>query len=110
MKCTFKLMNYKLELSSGDKIAYEFPCVTTKGINGHYCPKTERTLIPDTSNVRDRLPYKYRKAWDRYLHYGGGGIWFVKDTVRLQPATIRLVNYRGKALVTLFFWPQYADT
>lgn len=87
-----------LVLASGDCKGFRKFRVTSKpheGVCGHV-----GSMALDTSGVREQLPYRWRKAWDR----SGGNIRFDRRLPNL-PAYVNLWNNKGGMITTIYFQP-----
>lgn len=82
------------------------PSVRAKeqGLIGHY--RDKKPYAPDPEAVREALPYRYRKAFDR----SGGQFGFYADPPGKEgPCTLTLRNARGGYLNTLYAFPYDFD-
>lgn len=98
-------MLYNIEISRhvpslGTPVVHAIP---TPGMVGDLNRETGELVIPDPEAVREALPYRWRKAFDR----SGGRFWH--DNAGNAAAHLSLKDRKGFHLVTLRAVPYYRD-
>ena len=96
-----------LMLWSGDKIGMRkgrVQGVESKGVVGHY--KGGKVYLPDASQVRDLLPKRYRKAFDKQVHWQGLPQVWMDARDNNAPLVLRLGYAKGRGIMLqLYFQP-----
>lgn len=97
-----------LLLWSGDKIGMRkgtVQGVESKGIVGHY--REGKVYVPNGQQIRELLPLRYRKAWDRQkTHWNELPQLWQDARNNLSPLTIRLLySNNNKPMLTLYLHP-----
>jgi hypothetical protein len=90
------------------------PAVAPQGITGLYDEATDSVVVPDLAALREALPYRWRKAFDR----AAPGFWYDKtpgarmtaDRLKGAPPHMTLYRYRrgptlGPTLATIYAIP-----
>jgi hypothetical protein len=77
--------------------------VPHKGAGAAHYFEGHGLVEPDLSAVRECLPYRWRKAWDRR-----GGVWYPRDAGEgdsKKPAYVTLNRANGRELVVIYLQP-----
>jgi hypothetical protein len=79
------------------------PAVPMRATAGHFDPDSRQCLCADVAAVRNALPTRLRKAFDRAT------VWYPRSGDIMRPAHAALWDARGKFIGTLYLQPFLAS-
>lgn len=99
-------VQYQLQFSRQPALKgkLKVPAVPMRATAGHYDPESRQCLCADVNAVRDALPTRLRKAFDRAT------VWYPQSGDIMRPAYAPLRNAHGKFIGTLYLQPFLAES